>query len=444
MKYLDLTIEELHSLIKEKKITAMDLINESLKRIEKYQEDNNPLITVLKPAGLIQEDSSYLAGIPYVLSDNITTKGILTTGSSDLLKDYIPVFNATVVEKLNKEKALLMGKAILTELGLNIENNENFISGAASSVLLGMVSFALDSDTTGSVRKTAAFRGIVGFKPTYGLVSRFGLMPFSSSLDHIGCFTKKVKDLPYILNAIKGYDEKDSTSLRNDKIDYILQLDDNVKGKKLFYFKEMMEEGDQKVLDNFKMVLKKCKKLGIIVEEVSINKALLKALSPATVIISLAEAASNNANLTGLNFGIRGQGNSIDDLLIDARFKGFTSLTKSKFIIGHYVLQKEKKEKLFLNAQRIRRMIVEKMNELFSSYDALILPSSNGFKKDDDHLLDSHLVIGNLGGYPSVSLPSGNSPFSINITGPIKKDLEVLKLALALENEFNQGGDQDV
>ncbi len=484
MDYLDLTIEEMNQLIKDKKVTKEDLVEESLRRAIKYQAEFNSFVTINNNAQedvkkLELDNDNPLYGIPYALKDNISTKGILTTASSNILKDYTPFFDATVVEKLKESGAILIGKAILDELAMggsgttghtgivpNPWDKSRIIggssAGSASAVALGIVPFAIGSDTGDSIRKPAAFGGIVGFKPTYGRISRYGLFPFACSLDHIGCLTRSVKDTAYVIDAIKGKDEKDMTSLPNDDKIYSNLLNGKVKGKKLCYIKEIVDidnyincEDEELLytLNHFKSVIKNCEEAGMIVEGISLKKELLNALFPSYITISCAEATSNNANLTGIIFGSREEGNSIDDIMINARTKGFSEMIKRRFILGSYVLQKENQEKLFFNALRIRRLIVEKINEIFKIYDGLILPTSGGIApkigEDSDKLSDryllieNHLVIGNFGGFPSISIPSGfynEMPISVNITGRLFEDDIVLNMAYALEERMGLKG----
>ena len=237
------------------------------------------------------------------------------------------------------------------------------------------------------------------------------------------------------------------TSLPDDDKVFVSGLDKSVKGKKLFYIKEAMENADKDIVDNFKMVIDKCKSLGMEVCEESINKDLLLALYPSYMAISCAEATSNDANLNGIHFGVRGEGKTPDEIIRNARTKGFSELIKRRFIIGSYILQRENQEKLFLNAYRVRRLIVDKINELFKEYDGLIMPAASGIapkfdekndKLSDEYLiLDNHLCIGNFGGYPSITIPSGfinNMPIGINITGRVKEDDIVLNIANMLES----------
>lgn len=328
-------------------------------------------------------------------------------------------------------------------------------AGSAASVALNIVPFSIGSDTGDSIRKPAAFGGVVGFKPTYGRISRYGLFGFASSLDHVGCFARCVKDIAIVTDAIKGQDEFDMTSLPDDNKKYTETLENDIKGKKLFYFKEACDinlykdTNDSELLETLKQFhenIEKLRKIGFSVTEVEFGKDLLDALYPTYMTISCAEATSNNANLTGIQFGPRGEGSSIEEIMFDARTKGFSELIKRRFILGSYILQKENQEKLFLNAGRIRRLVVNKMNELFKTYDGLIMPTSGGiapkFNQKSDQLsdryliLENHLVIGNFGGFPSISLPSGfvnNMPISINLTGKAMEDDKVLNMAYKIE-----------
>ena len=485
MSYLDLSIEEMHEAIINGKVTPEELVKESLQRAKDYQKEYNSFVTITEKEALdevtkIDNNDSYLYGIPCAIKDNLSTKGILTTASSNILKDYIPCFDATVVSKLKESGSISIGKTVLDELAMggtgttghtgivrNPWNKERLIGGSSAgscaAVASGIVPFAIGSDTGDSIRKPAIYGGIVGFKPTYGRISRFGLFSFACSLDHVGCFTRNVKDIAYVVDAIKGHDDKDMTSLENDNVKYSDLLDGNVKGKKVFYIKEIMDinnyEGEtdkelEEVFKNFESVKEKCSELGMEVREESIDIRLLKAIFSTYMTISCAEATSNNSNLTGIQFGPRGEGKNIEEIMFDARTKGFSELIKRRFVLGSYVLQKENQEKLFLNAGRIRRLIVDNFNKLFEKYDAFILPGSSSiapkFQSENIDklsnrylLLENHMAIGNFGGMPSITIPSGkidNMPIGICITGKAKDDLNVLNIAYALENVLGYKG----
>lgn len=461
-------IDDIRNGLDSGKVTSDKLFEEAVNKAYKYQDVYNSFVTIMDKKDEVCSNS-ILSGIPYALKDNISTKGILTTASSNILKDYIPLYDATIYKKLKNSGAVLMGKTVLDELAMggtgttghtgivrNPWNKDRMIggssAGSAASVALGIVPFAIGSDTGDSIRKPAAYGGVVGYKPTYGRISRYGLFSFASSLDHVGVFARSVKDVSYVMDVVKGHDDKDMTSLPDEDVSYVSELDNDVSGKKLFYIKEAIEIDNgnnelKEIISNFKSVLEKCKELGMIVEEVSFDKGLLEAIYPAYNVISCAEATSNNSNLTGIPFGNRVDGKNVNDIMMNTRTNGFSELIKRRFVIGSYVLQKENQERLFLNACRVRRLIVNRMNELFEKYDGLIMPTSGNIaplfddasdKLSDEYLiLGNHLVIGNFGGFPSISIPSGfvnDMPVSVNITGRAKEDSLVLNMANKVES----------
>lgn len=469
MHYLDKSLKEIHNALKNGEVTSKELTEESLRRAHLYQEELNSFVTILDDAKEEEVTDSILSGIPYALKDNYSTKGILTTASSNILKDYVPVFDSAAVEKLKESNAVLIGKTVLDELAMGgtgttghtgiVKNPWDITrmtagssAGSASSVARGIVPYSLGSDTGDSIRKPAGYCGVVGFKPTYGLISRWGLFSFASSLDHLGCFTKSVIDAAYVVDAIKGKDEKDMTSFDSSNINLVSNLNNDVAGKKLFYIKELVEllkDANKEYYDNFMNVIKYANELGILVKEESIDKKLLNAIYPSYMSISCAEAISNNSNLTGIPFGFRIKGNTPDEVMINTRTEGFSELIRRRFVIGSFILQKENQEKLFFNAQRIRRLIVDKVNDLFKEYDGFIVPNSSDiaphFTDEMDRLsekyliLENHLAIGNFGGFPSITIPSGlinDMPIAINITGKAKDDANVLNIAKKLEEKI--------
>lgn len=475
MKYDNLSILELRKLLDNKKVTTLELFNNSRRLAMKLNEDYNNFVTILDKLEYNPNKNSLLNGIPYALKDNFSTKDILTTGSSNILKDYIPIYNSTVYQKLIDAGCVLVGKTTLDELAMggtgttchtgvvrNIWDKKRMVggssSGSANAVASGIVPFAIGSDTGDSVRKPASYVGIVGFKPTYGRISRYGLFAFASSLDHVGIFARNVKDVAIVTDVLKGKDTNDMTSLEDDNIKYADNLDNEIKGRKLFYIKEVIniktnnketEEIIKKFMDN----IDKLRELGFVIEEVSIDKKLLEAVYPTYNIISCAEATSNNANLTGILYGPRSDKDNINDMIFDARTKGFSELIKRRFVIGSYVLQKENQDKLFLNACRVRRIIVDKINDLFKEYDGYILPTCGiaplledaSDKLTEEYLiLENHLQIGNFGGFPSITIPCGyvnNMPISINLTGRAKEDSLVLNMAYHISNKL---GNHDI
>jgi aspartyl-tRNA(Asn)/glutamyl-tRNA(Gln) amidotransferase subunit A len=468
MSYLDKSLKEIHEALKNGEVTSKELTEESLKRAHEYQDELNSFVTILDDAKEEKVTDNILSGIPCAIKDNFSTKGVLTTASSNILSDYVPVFDATAVSKLKDAGAVMIGKTVLDELAMggtgttghtgivrNPWDPKRMIggssAGSASAVARGIVPYALGSDTGDSIRKPAGYGGVVGYKPTYGLVSRWGLFAFASSLDHVGCFAKTVEDAAYVIDNIKGIDEKDMTSFDSSDINIVENLNNDVKGRKLFYIKEIVDnlKDDKVYYDNFLKTLDYCKELGIEVAEESIDEVVLKGIYPSYMAISCAEATSNNSNLTGIPFGNRKEGRTPDDVMINTRTEGFSELIRRRFVIGSFILQKENQEKLFKNAQRIRRLIVDKMTELFKRYDGCIMPNAGSIAPyfDEEHdrlsekylLLENHLAIGNFGGFPSITIPSGlvdNMPVAINITGPIMSDDVVFNIAKKLEEKI--------
>ena len=478
MKYMDKSIEELHELLKSGKVTSDELVKESLERSHEIQEKCNAFVTILDDAKGVEVTEHLLSGIPYGVKDNYSTKGILSTGSSNTLKDYVPFFNATAVENLNKVGAVKVNKTAMDEFGMGgtgttghtgIQLNPwdrtricaGSSSGSAAAVAAGVYPYALGSDTGDSIRKPAAYCGIVGYKPTYGMISRYGLYPFASSLDHCGALARSVRDVAIVVDAMKGLDPNDMTSWDSSKMDLLGACKEDVKGKKVCYVKEICNidnypNADDELkahLENFHKTLDILKGLGVEVEEVSVDRKLLNAVYSVYRVIHSAEATSNMSNLTGIIFGPRGEGDNYIDMIKDHRTKGFSPLIKRRFVIGSYVLQKENQERYFKNAQRARRMIVDTWKELYKKYDAVICPVSVGPAKKLDELnkaqdintmaLDEHLQVGNFGGFPSITIPNGfvsNLPVGINITGNCYDDEKVLNIAYALEAAMDYKG----
>ena len=478
MEYMSKSIEELHELLKSGKITSKELIEESLKLSHEVQEKYNAFVTILDNAKETPITDNLLSGIPCGIKDNYSTKGVLSTGSSNTLKDYVPFFDATAYEKLKNAGAIMVNKTVMDEFGMGgtgttghtgiVKNPWDTTrmcagssAGSACAVAAGVYPYATGSDTGDSIRKPSAYCGIVGYKPTYGMISRYGLFPFASSLDHLGVLTRSVADAAIVVDNMKGKDEKDMTSWDSSKIKLRKSLNGNIKDKKLCYIKEICDIDNynnpsdelKSHLKNFMDKIDLIKQNGVVVDEVSVNQTLLNAIASTYVIISCAEATSNMSNLTGLIFGPRGEGDNYIDVMKDHRTKGFSPLIKRRFVIGSYVLQKENQERYFKNAQRVRRLIVNRCKEIFKDYDGIILPVGSGPAKHLDgsldildkntSILEEHLQIGNFGGFPSITIPNGfidGLPVGINITGNCYKDEDVLNIAYALESKMKYKG----
>ncbi len=468
MNFYDKNIIDLHDDLVSKKITSKELIDYSKNKINDINEKYNAYNLVLSP-NEENDMTSVLSGIPYAMKDNISTKGIRTMACSNTLKDYVPIYDATIYEKLKKAGAIMMGKTNMDELamgGTGLTGNTGIVknpydeeritagssAGSAVAVATKTVPFAIGTDTGDSIRKPAAYTGVVGYKPSYGLISRYGLFAFASSLDTIGVITNSTLDAATVVNEIKGSDEKDMTSICDM---YKINLTDDfekLKSKKLFYIKEIVDESKYtnpntlKIIKDFKKLLDTLKSRGYEIYEESIDEALLKALKPVYTSISCAEATSNDSNLTGISFGHRENGENALDVIKNFRTKNFSSLIKRRFVIGSFILQKENQEKYFINAKKVRRIVVNTFNELFNKYDGLILPAQSDIAPKicdttdemgkDENVLDNHLVIGNFGGYPSITLPYNKlncMPVGINITSGYKNDSYMLAIANDIE-----------
>lgn len=474
MNYLDKTIFEIHEALVNKKITIVELTKEALKRAHENKENAFEIILddlALKKAqeedekGI--EKDNYFYGIPYVAKDNFSTKDIETTGSSNILNGYIPLFDATVIKYLNEAGAILIAKATLDELAMGgtgtsghkgitynpyDKNHEYMIGGSscgsAVSVCAGIVPFALGSDTGDSVRKPASNAGLVGFKPTWGLISRYGLFPFAPSMDHVAYFTKSVEESALVLNLLAKHDDNDATNSYKIRPDYLKNLNKNVKGKKIAVIKEIYDAISDDVLNKkFNESLEYLKKQGAIIDFVSMNKELLTSIYPVYFIISCAEATSNNANLDGIKFGPNYGGKTYQEVMYNARTNGFSPLIKRRFVIGSYSLMSANQHDLFLRAQKARRLIVDAFNKVFEKYDAIYLLASPKiapkFNEDSDKLsssyliADNYLAYGNFGGYPSITIPLGfknGMPFGANITSKPFDEKNVFDIALTLED----------
>ena len=478
MRYMDKSIEEIHEALVKGEVTSRELIDESIEMSRKIQDKCNAFVTILDDVKEAEVTDELLSGIPYGVKDNYSTKGVLSTGSSNTLKDYVPFFTATAGENLTKKGAVFVNKTAMDEFGMGgtgttchtgVVTNPwdssrmcaGSSAGSAAAVAAGVYPYATGSDTGDSIRKPAAYCGIVGYKPTYGMISRYGLFPFASSLDHLGVLARSVRDAAIVTDGMKGIDKYDMTTWDSSDIHLLDSLDGKVKGKKLCYIKEICDINNyphasdelKAHLANFMDTVDKCKKLGMEVDEVSVDQTLLNASPSVYVVISCAEATSNMSNLTGFIFGPRAEGDSWDTEMKNYRTKGFSPLIKRRFVIGSYVLQAQNKDRYFHNAQRVRRLIVDKWKELFEKYDGVILPVGTGPAKKlegskdildkNTSVLEEHLQIGNFGGFPSITIPNGfvdGLPVGVNITGNCYDDANVLNMAYALESSMDFKG----
>ena len=466
------SLREIHQALLNNEVTPLDLVKEAISLAK--NDKNNAFEYICEKeaiAAVNRLDNSkrgnLLYGIPVVIKDNYSTKDIPTTASSNILKGYVPVFSSEVVLRLEKEGAIVIGKTTMDELAMGGSGTNGHLgitfnpwdkthtriiggssSGSAAAISSGIVPISIGSDTGDSVRKPASYAGLVGFKPTWGRISRFGLFPFACSLDHVAYFTRNVFDSAYLLNVLAGRDDKDSSSSFNKIDDYTAKLDESLKGKRIAIIKEISESiSDKDILSKFNETVALLRKERAIVEEVSINSKLLKAIYPTYIIISSAEATSNYACLDGIKFGNRIEGDSYEEMVKNTRTQGFSAYAKRRFVIGSYSLLKENQHDLFLRAQKCRRLIVNAFSDVLKNYDVIFSPASPSIAPlikssknaiSDEYLIaDNYMAFANMGGFPSITIPIGfkeNMPFGGNLTANIFQESKLLNIANKLEN----------
>lgn len=425
-------------------------VYEAYKKAHDVQDKLNAVVTFVDPKEQLinYNQAGLMAGVPIVLKDNVCTKGIETTASSGILQGYVPIYNAHIVDKLKQAGAILIAKASMDELAMGGTNLTAYTGpvhnpydtdrmaggssgGSAALVAAGVVPFAVGTDTGDSVRKPAAFCGIFGVKPTYGRISRYGIIPYSSSLDHVGFFTRSVRDAAVALEVLAGRDDRDMTSSFEPVPHYLDQVKGDLEGKKLAVLKNVTEVIENEAVSAcFDHVVEEMKKRGAIVKEVVLNEDLMKAMLPTYYLIANCEATANHSNLDGIRFGLQNEGESCEDVMIASRTAGFGPLIKKRFVIGSYGLFVENQDKLFRKAQKVRRLIVEELKKAMEGMDGIIAPASGNVApmlddKSRDELSDgylvaeNHMVLGNFSGYPSATIPMGKVdglPVGLNIT----------------------------
>ncbi len=432
-------------------------------KVLKAHEKLNCVVTGVKP---LKE------GIAIALKDNVSTKGVLTTASCKILDNYVPVYNATIVDKLEANGFVTVCKASMDELAMGgtnltaltgpVKNPYDLtrISGGSSGgsavlVASGAISCAIGSDTGDSIRKPASFCGVVGVKPTYGRISRYGIIPYASSLDHVGYFTTCVDDATKLLEVLAGRDDKDMTSSCLPVPNYSKLCNGDVKDKKILVFKNVVDAiSNEDVKKCFSKVIDNLKQDGAIVKEVYFNETLMKAILPTYYIIANAEATANHSNLDGINFGQRVDGGSIEEIMINSRSVGFGPWIKKRFIIGSYALFEENQDRILKKAHKIRRLIVDEVMKELKEADILIAPAAPGIapkiegtstdELSEEYLVaDNHMVIENFAGLPSLTLPMGfvdNMPVGVNVSAnPFKEDV-MFNVAKAIENKTGLKG----
>ena len=444
MEIIDLTVHELQEKLKSKEITVEEVTKAYADRIKEKEGDVQAFVTTLEEEAVeqaksIQKDiedgkiTGDFAGIPIGIKDNMCTKGVKTTCSSKMLENFVAPYDATVVEKLNDEHLIDLGKLNMDEFAMGASTeysafkktrnpwNLNTVpggssGGSAAAVAAGMVPWALGSDTGGSIRQPASFCGVVGLKPTYGLVSRFGLVAFASSLDQIGPITKDVKDSAMLLNLIAGHDEKDTTSENIPKKDYTKALKGDVKGLKIGIPKQYYGEGiNEEVKAKLQEAIETYKKLGATVEEFSLDIADYALAT--YYIIACAEASSNLGRFDGIRYGYRTKNyESLKDIYKNSRSEGFGPEVKRRIILGTYVLSSGYYDAYYKKAQQVRTLVMNEFNKGFEKYDVILTPTSPTIAFDigtktnnplEMYLADICTVSVNIAGLPGISIPCG-------------------------------------
>ena len=476
MDITELTVHELQEKIRNKELTVTEITKAYVDRIKEKENYVKAFVTTLEKEALekakeVEENADFeketLAGIPIGIKDNICTKGVKTTCSSKMLENFVSPYDATVMDKINEEKMINLGKLNMDEFAMGGSTEYSYFhktmnpwnlnkvpggssGGSAAAVAANMVPWALGSDTGGSIRQPASFCGVVGLKPTYGLVSRYGLVAFASSLDQIGPITKDVTDCAMLLNVIAGHDEKDSTSVKKDKIDYTKNLKDSVKGLKIAVPKEFFGEGiNEEVKEIINKAIEKYRELGATVEEVSLDIA--KYALATYYIIACAEASSNLGRFDGVRYTYRtGEFKNLKELYKKSRSEGFGTEVKHRIILGTYVLSSGYYDAYYKKAQQVRTLVMKDFEEVFSKYDVILTPTSPttafniGEKSNNPmemYLADICTVSVNIAGLPAMSIPCGvdseGMPVGMQLIGNKFDEETILKTAYAYEQSEN-------
>lgn len=477
MDITNLTVHELQEKIKSKEISILDITKAYVDRINEKEKDVKAFVTTtcdeaIDKAKEIEEKvesgeiNSAFAGIPIGIKDNMCTKGVRTTCSSKMLENFVAPYNATVVEKLNDEGIISLGKLNMDEFAMGASTEYSYFKktcnpwnlntvpggssgGSAAAVAANLVPWALGSDTGGSIRQPASFCGVVGLKPTYGLVSRYGLVAFASSLDQIGPITKDVRDAAMLLNIIAGHDEKDTTSYNIPKKDYTKALKNDVKGLKIGIPKEYFGEGiNEEVKKKLEEAIEIYKKLGAEVEEFSLDIAEYALAT--YYIIACAEASSNLGRFDGIRYGYRTENfSNLRELYRNSRSEGFGPEVKRRIILGTYVLSSGYYDAYYKKAQQVRTLVKKEFDKAFEKYDVLLTPTSPtvafeiGTRSENPlemYLADICTASVSIAGLPGISVPCGvnsdNMPIGMQLIGNKFEEEKILNAAYTFEQEY--------
>lgn len=473
MSLFDLNLQQIHAKLQGKEITVADLVDQSYTRIGQVESKVRAFLTLdeenaRQAAARLDEQlaSSHthgdLLGLPIGIKDNMVTEGLRTTCASKFLSNYNPIYDATVVSKLKEAQTVTIGKLNMDEFAMGGSNensafhpthnpwNTDYVpggssGGSAAAVAAGEVYFSLGSDTGGSIRQPAAYCGIVGLKPTYGLVSRYGLVAFASSLDQIGPLTKNVEDSAYLLQAIAGYDAKDSTSAKVDIPDYLSALTGDVKGLRIGVPKEYMGKGiDPAVKEKVLEALKVLEGLGAVWEEVSLPHSEYAVAT--YYLLASSEASSNLARFDGIRYGVRSDNaNNLLDLYHLSRSEGFGPEVKRRIMLGTYALSSGYYDAYYLKAQQVRTLIKQDFDQVFEKFDIIIGPTAPtpafkiGEQSNDPltmYLNDIMTIPVSLAGIPAISVPCGfvnELPVGLQVIGKALDEATLLRVAHAFE-----------
>lgn len=470
MELFELTLHELRELLGRKEASSTEITTSILNRIAHVDEEVKAFITIDEAGALAQAaqfdknaDYAGITGVPYALKDIFCTRGLKTTCSSRILENFIPTYDAFVVQKLKQANGVLTGKLNMDEfaMGSSTENSAFFSTrnpwdlqtvpggssgGSAAAVAACEVPFTLGTDTGGSIRQPASFCGIVGLKPTYGRVSRWGVIAFASSLDQVGTFTRDVEDCAMVMNIIAGHDPMDSTSVNMEVPDYTSFLNKDVKGLKIAYPREYFDEG---VAPEIKAAvfsaLKQYEGMGAIVEEVSLPHS--KYALPAYYLVAPAEASANLARFDGVRYGYRDfQAENVVDMFSRSRAAGFGDEVKRRIMIGTYALSSGYYDAYYLKALKVRRLIYQDFETVFKKFDIIISPTTPtvAFKLGEVsdpltlYMNDILTVPVNMAGLPGMSIPCGFSaglPVGMQIIGRAFDEGTILQAAHAFEQQ---------
>lgn len=475
MDFKNVSLSELRGQLDEKKISARELAEEFFAQIKEKDDKLLSYITVTEDEAYAAAENAQkridegkaapLTGIPLAIKDNICTDGVKTTCSSRMLENFVPPYDATVIEKLKNENFVMLGKASMDEFAMGGSNQTSAFKktknpydlecvpggssgGSAAAVSAGLCAAALGSDTGGSIRQPASFCGVTGLKPTYGRVSRYGLVAFGSSLDQIGPIARNARDCGTILNAICGFDPHDATSKNVPSGDFNAKAGTDVKGMKIALPKEFFDESvDEEVKNAVMNAAHEYEKMGAELVDCSIST--LKYAVPAYYLISSAEAASNLSRYDGIKYGLRGEGRTFDEMIRDSRNRGFGEEVKRRILLGNYALSSGYYDAYYRKALALRQEVIKEYNEVFEKADVILTPTapSVAYKigaQDSDpvkmYTADICTVTVNIAGLPAINTTcgynAGGMPIGMSMIGKRFDEATLIQAADAFEQLF--------